>query len=218
MRIALFNPGEYDGFIYLSKINDMKNWNAAFRHSNDVERELCTKVYESRVSHITDGENSEYDIQLHDGTKVEVKVTSYTHYDKWKNDEYFIETAKMTGIGQNGLPEFKSSGLHTTHADEYLILHLGFLNNFGMVGKVKVVSVETLKYIEKTSKRFIYPNGTFGFLVDKTSLGKNDGWVGCFKYNPEDNTYDTRTWISNKKPNKIKKREEIQPHENLQEV
>jgi len=157
-----------------------------FTLNEKAERQLAELVFGDKVDHISEGNTKEYDVQLKDGTKIEIKFTN--------NPKIFIETNYYDGT---------PSGLLTTESDYYLIAHTGFWKS--KIGKIKLIPTETLIDLYNTNKckpKSYYPRndspGSSGFILEK-ELGQNDGWLGNVRFDEESDSFDISQWTLRRK-------------------
>ena len=134
----------------------LNEWNQdGFTLNEKAEYQISKLVFGDVIDHVSKGNTKEYDVQLTGGAKIEVKFTN--------NPKIFIETSYYDGT---------PSGLMTTQADYYLIVHTGYWKR--KIGKIKLIPTETLMELHKSGKcaRRVYnprraSPGSCGFVLDK---------------------------------------------------
>jgi hypothetical protein len=149
----------------------------------------------------TQGNSPEFDIQLKNGTKIEIKVFGYNSRNKKTFEESgytaFIETH------QEIQGELVPSGLLLSEADYYLMLNPGSIQKTPCL-KVRVISTEVLKsfFYALGNKQTV--GNARGFYIRFNDL-YNDGWVGSYPFDPEDNSFDSNNpVIAHKSIRKLK--------------
>jgi len=116
----------------------------------------------------------EFDVQLSDNTKLEIKISSFV------SKNIFIETYKEDNSIGN-LPRKKPSGLSVTEADYYILLNpdiVKFNNETKIVVKFRVIPVGVLKELKETHPEISIQGDsiTYGFnfeprYIDDYCLG-----------------------------------------------
>jgi len=152
-----------------------------------AERRITEMVFGNVIDHVSGGRSPEYDVQLKNGKKIEVKFTN--------SNKIFIETSRYDGT---------PSGLSLTEADYYLIVHTGFFNR--KIGKVKLIPTVRLKALDvaeicetKAYKPWKEGSpGSRGFVIDR-ELGKADGWQGNISFNEIADAFDLSGWTYKKR-------------------
>jgi len=115
------------------------------------------------------GKFPEYDIELKNSNKIEIKISSF------EGNQVFIETGKLIqGI-------WEPSGLSLSTSDYYLFLQPGKVQKKGEITmKVRVIPTLRLKELGSILKSREF-NNQKGFDLDFITL-ENDGWLGSYAY------------------------------------